>query len=54
MRQQHFGRPHGFAGAALSMALGNVMYAACQNVETFLVSGPSFDSATASKGSSDD
>lgn len=36
--EKHFGRPVGFAGAALFMALGNVMYAACRNVETYLVS----------------
>ncbi|KPM37951.1 Siderophore iron transporter mirA [Neonectria ditissima] len=35
----HFGRAHGFAGGALSMALGNVMFAACQNVDTFLAGG---------------
>ncbi|KAM5350726.1 hypothetical protein ACJ41O_007231 [Fusarium nematophilum] len=35
----HFGRPQGFAGAALSMALGNVMFAACRNVDTFLAGG---------------
>ncbi|KAF5012339.1 hypothetical protein FDECE_1566 [Fusarium decemcellulare] len=35
----HFGRPQGFAGAALSMALGNVMFAACKNVDTFLAGG---------------
>ncbi|KAF2011089.1 MFS general substrate transporter [Aaosphaeria arxii CBS 175.79] len=35
----HFGRPQGFAGGALSMALGNVMYAACGNVGTFLAGG---------------
>ncbi|KAJ4315091.1 hypothetical protein N0V84_008539 [Fusarium piperis] len=35
----HFGRPQGFAGAALSMALGSVMFAACQNVDTFLAGG---------------
>ncbi|CRK39454.1 hypothetical protein BN1723_015486 [Verticillium longisporum] len=35
----HFGRPQGFAGAALSMAFGNMMFAACQNVDTFLAGG---------------
>lgn len=35
----HFGRPQGFAGAALSMAIGNMMFAACQNVDTFLAGG---------------
>ncbi|CAO2653151.1 Nn.00g025620.m01.CDS01 [Neocucurbitaria sp. VM-36] len=35
----HFGRPLGFAGGALSMALGNVMFAACRNVDTFLAGG---------------
>jgi hypothetical protein len=38
MAQQHFGRPLGFAGAALFMAIGNAMFAACTNVDTFLVS----------------
>lgn len=35
----HFGHPIGFSGAALFMALGNVMYAACRNVETYLAGG---------------
>ncbi|EEU38009.1 uncharacterized protein NECHADRAFT_84400 [Fusarium vanettenii 77-13-4] len=35
----HFGRPQGFAGGALSMAIGSAMYAACQNVDTFLAGG---------------
>ncbi|KAJ4250954.1 hypothetical protein NW762_011604 [Fusarium torreyae] len=35
----HFGRPQGFAGGALFMAIGNAMYAACQNVDTFLAGG---------------
>ncbi|TPX09375.1 uncharacterized protein E0L32_009419 [Thyridium curvatum] len=35
----HFGRPQGFAGAAFSMALGNVMYAACNKVDVFLAGG---------------
>lgn len=38
-RQQHFGRPQGFAGAALFMAIGNAMFAACNNVDTFLAGG---------------
>ncbi|KAM5517683.1 hypothetical protein QSH57_011752 [Fusarium oxysporum f. sp. vasinfectum] len=35
----HIGRPQGFAGAAISMALANVLYAACHNVETYLAGG---------------
>ncbi|RKK75548.1 Siderophore iron transporter mirA [Fusarium oxysporum] len=35
----HVGRPQGFAGAAISMALANVLYAACHNVETYLAGG---------------
>ncbi|KAI1034713.1 hypothetical protein LB504_004390 [Fusarium proliferatum] len=35
----HIGRPQGFAGAAISMALANVLYAACRNVETYLAGG---------------
>ncbi|KAI8715012.1 hypothetical protein NCS52_01008000 [Fusarium sp. LHS14.1] len=35
----HIGRPQGFAGAVISMALANVLYAACHNVETYLVGG---------------
>ncbi|KAI1057494.1 hypothetical protein LB507_011598 [Fusarium sp. FIESC RH6] len=35
----HVGRPQGFAGAAISMALANVLYAACRNVETYLAGG---------------
>ncbi|QPC78080.1 hypothetical protein HYE68_008832 [Fusarium pseudograminearum] len=35
----HIGRPQGFAGAAMSMALANVLYAACRNVETYLAGG---------------
>ncbi|KAG5787228.1 hypothetical protein H9Q69_013704 [Fusarium xylarioides] len=35
----HIGRPQGFAGAAVSMALANVLYAACRNVETYLAGG---------------
>ncbi|KIL92195.1 hypothetical protein FAVG1_04603 [Fusarium avenaceum] len=38
----HFGRPQGFAGAAVSMAIGNAMYASCRNVDTFLA-GTIFD-----------
>ncbi|KAG5805390.1 hypothetical protein H9Q74_010987 [Fusarium xylarioides] len=33
----HIGRPQGFARAAVSMALANVLYAACRNVETYLI-----------------
>ena len=36
-RTQHIGRPQGFAGAAISMALANLLYATCRNVETYLV-----------------
>ncbi|KAM0276360.1 hypothetical protein ACHAQH_006807 [Verticillium albo-atrum] len=35
----HIGRPQGFAGSAISMALANVLYAACHNVETYLAGG---------------
>ncbi|RSL85996.1 hypothetical protein CEP52_015963 [Fusarium oligoseptatum] len=35
----HFGRPQGFGGGALSMAIGSAMFAACQNVDTFLAGG---------------
>ncbi|KAF5024532.1 hypothetical protein F66182_3295 [Fusarium sp. NRRL 66182] len=35
----HIGRPQGFAGAAICMALANVLYAACHNVETYLAGG---------------
>ncbi|KAM0420331.1 hypothetical protein ACHAPT_011873 [Fusarium lateritium] len=35
----HIGRPQGFAGSAVSMALANVLYAACHNVETYLAGG---------------
>ncbi|KAH6695375.1 siderophore iron transporter mirA [Plectosphaerella plurivora] len=35
----HFGRPLGFSGAALFMAIGNAMFAACNNVDTFLAGG---------------
>ncbi|KAH6686446.1 major facilitator superfamily domain-containing protein [Plectosphaerella plurivora] len=35
----HIGRPQGFAGAAIFMALANVLYAACRNVETYLAGG---------------
>lgn len=35
----HIGRPQGLAGAAISMALANVLYAACRNVETYLAGG---------------
>ncbi|KAF5024384.1 hypothetical protein F66182_3571 [Fusarium sp. NRRL 66182] len=35
----HFGRPQGFASGALLMAIGNAMFAACQNVDTFLAGG---------------
>ncbi|CAF3488769.1 hypothetical protein SNK05_004341 [Fusarium graminearum] len=38
----HFGRPQGFAGGALAMAIGNAMYASCRNVDTFLA-GSIFD-----------
>jgi len=37
--EKHVGRPQGFAGAAISMALANVLYAACRNVETYLAGG---------------
>ncbi|KAJ4178928.1 hypothetical protein NW755_012859 [Fusarium falciforme] len=35
----HFGRPQGFGGGAISMAIGSAMFAACQNVDTFLAGG---------------
>ncbi|KAJ4243045.1 hypothetical protein NW757_011576 [Fusarium falciforme] len=35
----HIGRPQGFAGSVISMALANVLYAACHNVETYLAGG---------------
>ncbi|KAM6518877.1 hypothetical protein FSOLCH5_007642 [Fusarium solani] len=35
----HIGRPQGFAGSVMSMALANVLYAACHNVETYLAGG---------------
>ncbi|KAG7124413.1 Siderophore iron transporter mirA like protein [Verticillium longisporum] len=35
----HIGRPQGFAGSAISMALANVLYAACHNVDTYLTGG---------------
>ncbi|KAH7006626.1 major facilitator superfamily domain-containing protein [Fusarium venenatum] len=35
----YIGRPQGFAASAISMALANVLYAACRNVETYLAGG---------------
>ncbi|KAL2206898.1 MFS general substrate transporter [Sarocladium strictum] len=35
----HIGRPQGFAGAAIAMALANLLYATCHNVETYLAGG---------------
>ncbi|KAF5238812.1 hypothetical protein FAUST_5315 [Fusarium austroamericanum] len=35
----YVGRPQGFAASAISMALANVLYAACRNVETYLAGG---------------